>query len=150
MKKREPLKRKKRVSPKKKLSKDITKEELPSLPDKSTTHNFIFPRLFKEYNIVETKDIYKSFEIFKKKHLDTLEFLNSSMLEVYQMAFFYKFYNLKISKIKFCEKIKTGVCIKIGVFNNALSEIKIEEPPNEKSTKLVCNLYSILHPLGDN
>lgn len=103
-----------------------------------------FKDLFEKYSIIETSDIYEEFDLFKKSHLDKLTFLNDQMLETYRLAFFYKFYKLKIPKIKYCGKAK------VTMFNNALDEIKIEPRSEEQPCDLICNLYSILHPINRN
>ncbi|EOB15593.1 hypothetical protein NBO_2g0084 [Nosema bombycis CQ1] len=103
-----------------------------------------FKDLFEKYSIIETSDIYEEFDLFKKSHLDKLTFLNEQMLETYRLAFFYKFYKLKIPKIKYSGKAK------VTMFNNALDEIKIEPRCEEQPCDLICNLYSILHPINRN
>lgn len=137
------------MSPNKRLKSSVNKPvERINLPPQSGVRNspkkgsisYIFHTLFVKFSIIETKEVYESFDYFKENYLDKLEFINQQMLEVYQMAFFYKFYNLKISKVKYCGKIK------VPVFNNALNEIEIQTPKKEQPTKYICNLFSILHP----
>nr|AHW68377.1 hypothetical protein NP_04F06 [Nosema pernyi] len=119
------------------IKKEVTSKETIKSGD-------FFKDLFEKYSIIETSDIYEEFDHFKKSHLDKLTFLNDQMLETYRLAFFYKFYNLKIPKIKYCGKTK------VTMFNNALNEIKIESRNEEQHCGLICNLYSILNPINRN
>ncbi|KAF7684321.1 hypothetical protein TCON_0470 [Astathelohania contejeani] len=82
------------------------------------------------------------FNKFKKLHIEKLSYINDHIISLYQYAFFFYYYNLNISKQKFCKKYK----IKPTLFNNALKEVKQKYKRKiEKEIKIreVFNLYSI-------
>jgi flagellar biosynthesis GTPase FlhF len=126
------------------MPKNRNNQEINVFKKETIKSSNFFKDLFEKYSIIETSDIYEEFDLFKKSHLDKLTFFNEQMLETYRLAFFYKFYKLKIPKIKYCGKAK------VTMFNNALDEIKLEPRSEEQPCDLICNLYSILHPINRN
>lgn len=79
---------------------------------------------------------------YKSEHIDTLDFVDDTMLMVYEHAFFFHF-----TRIKY----KSMGKINMNVFRAALGEIKKKYvfigASEEKREVFVCNLYSICNPL---
>lgn len=83
------------------------------------------------------------FLLFKKEHIDCLDFVDAQMLRTYEYAFFCCFFGLK-----------TGPFLKVHNFNKSVflktvKEVKQKTRFGDSETKcnFVCNLYSIIHGL---
>lgn len=79
---------------------------------------------------------------YKAKFIDTLDFVNDTMLMMYEHAFFFHVTKIKASKKEFTGKGR------YRMFLAALTEVKekhvFAEEVEESKEILICNLYSIL------
>lgn len=97
-----------------------------------------------KYLICDHVRIRKEYLRYKTKNIDTLEYVDDSMLMVYEYAFFYNFTKIKFSGKDLPKEMSPRI------FRTALEEVKKKHVPekNPEDKGLVCNLYSIANPLS--
>ncbi|CAD25120.1 hypothetical protein [Encephalitozoon cuniculi GB-M1] len=92
--------------------------------------------------ICDYERIRKEYLGFKARNIDTLEYVNDSMLAAYEYAFFSNLTKTKLSRKDLPKEISPKI------FKAALEEVKKRYVPGKgaEDKGLVCNLYSIVNP----
>ncbi|AFN82557.1 hypothetical protein EROM_020820 [Encephalitozoon romaleae SJ-2008] len=97
-----------------------------------------------KYLICDHERIRREYLKYKAKNIDTLEYIDDTMLMMYEHAFFYNFTKIKFSRKDLPKEVSPRI------FRTALEEVKNKYAPekNPEDKGLVCNLYSITNPLS--
>lgn len=103
----------------------------------------IINKLLNKYNL-ENKNIKKAFTKYKNEHLSQYD---KNTNEIFEVAFFYFYLKLKMTK----EIEREFNNRKIIIYKNAMDEIKKNYKDDERDVneKLVCNLFSFKNNIDD-
>lgn len=94
-----------------------------------------------KYFVSEHERVRSEYLKYKARYIDTLDFVNDTILKIYEHAFFLHFTGVKVPMKRFVEGMNQRM------FKTALCEIRERYVPvhstSNREEKVVCNLYSI-------